>query len=290
MIFNRGSPHDFDRMANITGDMSWKYANMLQYFRRVEDYHGDFPSDVHHGVGGPITVSNPRYAPGLSTWLEAGKQLGFPVADPNGPQRISFAPFEYSKRFGRRVSCYEGYLRPIMHSRKNLKVVTGVVVSRVTFEGKRATGVTYKVNGTGSEFFVRARKEVIVSSGVIESPAILMRSGVGPKEILRKAGIPAVKYLPVGENLHDHVCVILPILVNKRHPVFNFWRDLTPENWRIFNETGEGKKFCKTFAICINFSKANYFFLNSSSTKVHIRPTVGFTGRPSLPHLITMHK
>lgn len=108
MIYNRGSPHNFDRWANIAGDASWNYSNMLQYFRRIEDYRGDFPSDAHHGVGGPNTISNPKYAPGLSTWLQAGKQLGFPVADPNAPQRISFAPFEFSKRLGKRVSCYEG--------------------------------------------------------------------------------------------------------------------------------------------------------------------------------------
>lgn len=241
MVFNRGSPHDYDQWANITNDPSWKYSNMLKYFRRAEDYRGDFPSDVHHGVGGPITVSNPKYAPGLSVWLEAGRELGFPTADPNGPQRISFAPSEFAKKKGRRVSSYEGYLKPVIDSRRNLRVITGVVVNRVIFNRKVALGVTFKYNGKGPEVFVRARREVILSSGAIETPAILMRSGVGPRETLKKAGIPPVKYLPVGENLHDHVCVVLPILVNKRHPVFNIWRDLSPENFKTFNDTGEGK-------------------------------------------------
>lgn len=89
MWFNRGHPRDWDNWAQVSGDPSWKYENMLKYFRRVETYEGDFPSNVHHGYDGPITVSRPRYAPGLEHWLAAGKELGYPVADPNGPQQRS---------------------------------------------------------------------------------------------------------------------------------------------------------------------------------------------------------
>lgn len=88
MVFNRGSPYDYDNWGNITGDPSWNYDNMLKYFKRLEDYQGNFPSN-QHGLGGPITISNPKYQPGLSIWLEAGRYLGYPTADPNGPQRIS---------------------------------------------------------------------------------------------------------------------------------------------------------------------------------------------------------
>lgn len=88
MTFNRGSRHDYDNWANITGDGTWGYDHMMKYFRRIEDYQGDFPSD-QHGYGGPITITRPRYAPGLDTWLQAGTQLGYQILDPNGPQEIS---------------------------------------------------------------------------------------------------------------------------------------------------------------------------------------------------------
>lgn len=88
MWFNRGHPRDWDNWAKITGDDTWKYENMLPYFKQVENYQGDFPSD-QHGFNGPVTVSRPRYAPGLDYFLAAGRELGYPIADPNGPQRRS---------------------------------------------------------------------------------------------------------------------------------------------------------------------------------------------------------
>lgn len=87
MVFNRGSPEDYNNWARITGDDSWKYSNLLRIFKKIENYAGDFPSD-QHGVGGPITVSSPKFAPGLQESLEAGKFLGYPVGDPNGPQKV----------------------------------------------------------------------------------------------------------------------------------------------------------------------------------------------------------
>lgn len=242
MIFNRGSAHDYDNWANITGDPSWRYENMLRHFRNVEDYQGDFPSSTQHGRGGPITISRPRYAPLLSEWMAAGKQLGYPYADPNGPQVAdSFTPLEFAKGFGRRVSSYIGYLRPVLNSRRNIKVITGAVVTRVTLDGDRATGVVYKMHGRGKEIHVQARREVIVSAGVVESPAILMRSGIGPRDVLHRNRIPPVKYLPVGENLHDHPALPMQVVINEQKaPIFDPVRDLTPENFRIYNTTGDG--------------------------------------------------
>lgn len=151
-----------------------------------------------------------------------------------------FTPLEVSKRFGRRVSSYAGYLKPVMGSRRNLKVITRAVVTHVIIEGDRATGVSYKLNGAGPALQAQATKEVIVCAGVMESPAILLRSGIGPINVLRSARIPVVKQLPVGRNLHDHTGVALQIIISKKHPVYDAERDLTPANWRIYNETGEG--------------------------------------------------
>ncbi len=87
MLFNRGSPHDYDNWANLTNDQSWNYGNLLKYFKRIEDYHGNFSSDEQHGKGGHIPISTAKYAPGLKALMEAGEFFGYPSwKDPNGPQ------------------------------------------------------------------------------------------------------------------------------------------------------------------------------------------------------------
>lgn len=87
MIYNRGSPHDYNNWANITNDPSWNYDNLLKYFKKMENYQGGFPSEEQHGTGGPLTVSTSKYAPGAEAWFEAGEWLGYPSnVDPNGPQ------------------------------------------------------------------------------------------------------------------------------------------------------------------------------------------------------------
>lgn len=129
-----------------------------------------------------------------------------------------------------------------MDTSKYLTVITEAVVKRVNVEDDWAFGVVYKLNGTGEEIYVRANHEVIVSAGVIESPAILMRSGIGPKNVLCKTKIPTVKNLPVGNNLQDHTAIALQIIMNNTYQAFDAARDLTTENWKIYNDTGDGKK------------------------------------------------
>ncbi|CAL8117898.1 unnamed protein product [Orchesella dallaii] len=241
MYFNRGSPHDFENWANITEDESWKYSNLIPYWKKVENYMGSYPSD-QHGYGGPITISRPHYAPGLERWLEAGQSLGYPVIDPNGPQGLSFTPGEFSRRFGRRVSSYTGYIKPYLLSRHNLRVITNAQASQIIFEGKKAVGVKYSISQPSETqtFVARAVKEVVVSAGVIESPALLMRSGIGPKNVLNAAKIPLLKDLPVGENFHDHVNVQLTIIIGNRSEVLIPERDLNPETFALYNRTGYG--------------------------------------------------
>lgn len=131
MVFNRGSPFDFDSWARLTGDRSWEYSELLKYFKKSEDYLGEFPSRSQHGFGGLISVSSQNYAPGREFWFEAWKELGFRFGDPNGPQRVGVSPVEFSRRFGRRVGAYEGYLEQIMNSRGNLRVVTDALVTQI---------------------------------------------------------------------------------------------------------------------------------------------------------------
>lgn len=92
MYYNRGNPRDWDNWALVTGDDSWKYANMLKYFKRAETYDGEFHSD-QHGYDGPVTVSAPKYSPGLEYWFAAGRELGFTIGDPNGPQKMGIFKF-----------------------------------------------------------------------------------------------------------------------------------------------------------------------------------------------------
>lgn len=92
MALNRGSPYDYDNWARISGDQSWNYASMMKYFKKVENYTAEFPSE-QHGYSGPVVVSRPRFSPGLNFWLDAGTYLGYPVAGPSGPQRISISFF-----------------------------------------------------------------------------------------------------------------------------------------------------------------------------------------------------
>lgn len=150
---------------------------------------------------------------------------------------------EYAKRFGRRVSSYNAYLKPVLTSRINLKVITHVRVQRILFEGSRAVGVLYSnanQTTTSSTSRALALKEVIISAGVIDSPALLMRSGIGPKDVLHAAKIPVVKYLPVGLNLHDRVTTKLDFIITNTSAAFVPERDLTLENFQLFNQIGDG--------------------------------------------------
>lgn len=158
MFYNRGHPKDFNNWADISNDPSWNYANLLEHFKNLETYNGEWPSGMapkyhllkkhsfnynliiidQHGNNGPLSITNQSYAPGLDVWLKAGETLGYEIADPNGPQKISFTPIEYNKLRGRRVSSYTGFIKPYQNTRANLKVVTGAyatqVVSAITLE------------------------------------------------------------------------------------------------------------------------------------------------------------
>ncbi|CAL8124704.1 unnamed protein product [Orchesella dallaii] len=244
MVVNRGSPHDFDNWARLTGDLSWSYSNLLQYFKKWENYAGEFPSD-QHGYGGPITVSRQDYAPGKDTWLNAGRELGYQVADANGPQIISFAPLEYTRRFGRRMNSFEGYIQPIMGRRRNLKIITNVSATRLIFDGNKAVAVEYiEGNGTTTEnttpMLAFSRKEIISSAGAYGSPSLLLRSGIGPIDTLQQAGIPQRYNLPVGIGLQNHPIVPLQIIINDTSVTTNYSLELTPQNLQRFYQFGEG--------------------------------------------------
>jgi choline dehydrogenase len=203
LVYVRGNPQDFDRWE-AEGATGWDYASVLPYFRRAETRASG--ADEYRGDSGPLqtrygTLSNPLYA----AWLEAGRQAGYPYnADVNGREQEGFGRLDMTVGpDGRRSSAANAYLRPAMR-RPNLAVRPHAFATRILFEGRRAVGVEYRRGGATRA--ARARREVIVSAGSINSPQLLKLSGVGPAAELREHGIPVVHDLPgVGENLQDHI-------------------------------------------------------------------------------------
>ncbi len=202
LVHVRGNPLDFDRWEE-EGAAGWGYACVLPYFRRAERWREG--ADPYRGVDGPLaTMRGPRRNPLYDAFIEAGRQAGYPVsADLNGEQQEGFGRFDMTVKDGVRWSTANAYLRPAM-KRPNLRVVTHALATRVEFEGRRAVGVRYQRGGTDG--LARARREVILSGGPINSPQLLKLSGVGPEAELRALGVPVVAALAgVGENLQDHL-------------------------------------------------------------------------------------
>ena len=202
MVYARGNPSDYDEWET-SGAKGWSYEDILPYYRRSED-NSDFCNDAH-GIGGPVGISfNNHVHPLTRKWLQACQQAGFAFnQDFNSGQPSGCGYYQVAARKGRRVSSTSANLRPAMH-RPNLKVITGARVSRILIEQGRAVGVEY---GQGSELLkLRADREVILSAGAINSPKLLMLSGVGEADALSALGIKVYADVPgVGKNLQDHL-------------------------------------------------------------------------------------
>jgi len=202
MAFVRGHRTDFDRWA-AQGAPGWSYQDVLPYFRRLESWQGG--ADAYRGDSGPLTVSAPLFPdPLLDAFLAAGQSLGLPrTADFNGAQQEGFSRGQSTIRNGRRCSTAVAYLRPAL-ARPNLTVMTHTRVRQIMFDGNRASGVIARRGGAA--FDIRAGTEVILSGGAINSPHLLMLSGIGPPDMLRRHGIPCRTAAPgVGANLQDHI-------------------------------------------------------------------------------------
>jgi len=202
MVYIRGHARDYDHWAQL-GLKGWSYAEILPYFRRAESR--DLGADEYHGADGPLHVSRGHSPqPLFKAWVEAGRQAGYPMTnDLNGYQQEGLGPMDMTTWRGRRWSAAKAYLRPAMR-RGNVELVTRALTHRLVFEGRKAVGVEYSVAGRLHK--ARARREVIVSGGSINSPQLLMLSGVGPADDLRKLDIPVIQDLPgVGQNLQDHI-------------------------------------------------------------------------------------
>jgi choline dehydrogenase len=203
MAYVRGHALDYEGWAEDFGLPGWRYRGVLPYFKRAEDF--DQGGNDYHGAGGPLHVTtgamdNPLYG----AFVEAGVAAGYPyTADMNGFQQEGFGPMFMTTRDGRRWSTANAYLRPVL-SRPNLTLRVRAFSRRLLFDGGRAAGVAFEHDGRACE--ARAEREVLVCAGAINSPQLLMLSGVGPADHLREHGIDVRQDLAgVGRNLQDHL-------------------------------------------------------------------------------------
>jgi choline dehydrogenase-like flavoprotein len=202
MVYIRGHRADYDAWAAL-GNPGWSYADVLPYFKRSE--HNAELDGEYHGKGGPLHVGGLRSDnPVREMFLQGAREAQFRIRDDfNGAEQEGLGVYQVTQKNGERWSAARGYIHPHMGSRPNLRVETGARTTRILFEGKRAIGVEY-LQGKKKKT-LRARREVILSAGAFQSPQLLMLSGVGHAETLRKHGIASTHHLPgVGENLQDH--------------------------------------------------------------------------------------
>jgi choline dehydrogenase len=206
MIWARGHKNDWDYFASEAVDSAWNYEAVLNIYRRIEDWHGA-PDPRYRGKGGPVFVQPaPDPNPIAPAMVESASSIGIPSFESNNGRMMEAdggaSILDLRVRHGKRQSVFRSYTFPYM-DRPNLTVLTHALVTRITFEGKRATGVECLYNG--KTYRIRAGHEVVLSLGAIHTPKVLMQSGIGDQAELQRMGISVVQHLPgVGQNFQDH--------------------------------------------------------------------------------------
>ena len=205
MIYIRGQQADYDHWAAL-GNPGWGWDDVLPYFKKAE--HNERGANALHGTDGPLNVMDLRSPNRFGKlFIEAGVQAGYPVnPDFNGPQQEGVGPYQVTHKNGERCSTAKAYLTPNMH-RPNLQLFTGAHTTRILLERKRAVGVEFVHDGHLKQ--LKCQREVLLCAGALQSPQILMLSGVGDHQHLVENGIATQHHLPgVGQHLHDHPDVV----------------------------------------------------------------------------------
>ncbi len=250
MIYIRGNRLDYDTWRDAYGAEGWGFENVLPYFIKAET--NTRLGAPYHGQDGPLHVEDRRYThPLTEAWVESAVAAGFkPNDDFNGAEQEGAGLYQVTCKKGRRWSTAKGYLEPAM-DRPNLTVRTGALAERVVFESGRAVGVTYRCGGETHTAYAEA--EVILSGGAINSPQLLMLSGIGPASHLREFDIEVVNDLAgVGQNLHDHPAA--PIVFHTRdisdladyNNLVNFARAKATGTGPLVSNIGEGGGFWRS--------------------------------------------
>ncbi|MDC0738601.1 choline dehydrogenase [Cognatishimia sp. SS12] len=243
MVYVRGHARDFDHWAE-SGAAGWGYADVLPYFKRMEHWHGGAEGELSdwRGDSGPLHVTRgPRDNPLHAAFVQAGAEAGYPVTkDYNGHQQEGFGAMEMTVWKGRRWSAANAYLKPAL-KRDNCTLLRGFV-ERVVIENGRATGV--EITSGGRKQIVEARREVILAAGSINSPKLLMLSGIGPAAHLAEHGIaPIVDRAGVGQNLQDHLELYLQMAASQPVTLYKYWslfgKALVGAQW-LFAKSGLG--------------------------------------------------
>ena len=240
MVFVRGHARDFDHWAD-QGARGWSYADVLPYFKRMETWHGGAPSP-YRGTHGPLHVTRgPRRNPLFNAFIEAGQQAGYAMTDDyNGARQEGFGPMEATIHNGTRWSAANAYLRPALKTGR-VQLVRALA-RRVVIEQGRAVGV--EVERGGSIELIRAGAEVILAASSLNSPKLLMLSGIGPAAELRAHGIEVVADRPgVGANLQDHLEIYLQYAARQPITLYKYWnlfgKALIGAQW-LFTRKGLG--------------------------------------------------
>ncbi|CUA94361.1 choline dehydrogenase [Pannonibacter indicus] len=249
MVYVRGHARDFDTWEAM-GASGWGYRHVLPYFQRMENAKAG--EDGWRGRNGPLHVQRgPKHNPLFNAFIEAGRQAGYETtADYNGEKQEGFGDMEMTVYKGQRWSAANAYLKPAL-KRGNVELITGALVRRVIVENGRATGVEYQ-RGSGAPQVAHARREVIISASSINSPKLLMHSGIGPAQHLKDHGIEVVADRPgVGANLQDHLELYLQQACTQPITLYKHWnlisKALIGAQWLL---TGKGLGASNQFEAC----------------------------------------
>ena len=270
MVYVRGHARDFDTWRDM-GAQGWGYADVLPYFKSMENWHGgsDSGDGAWRGNDGPLHITRgPRSNPLFNAFIEAGRQAGYPVTpDYNGQAQEGFGAMEATIYKGRRWSAANAYLRPAMKA-GNVTVVRALA-SRVVFEGNRAVGV--EVRRGGATEVIRAGVEVVLAASSINTPKLLMLSGIGPGTHLAEHGIAVrADRVGVGANLQDHLEVYMQYAAKLPITLYKYWnifgKGLIGAQWLL---TGKGLGASNQFEACafirsragIEYPDIQYHFL-----------------------------
>ena len=243
MVYVRGHAGDYDHWAESGAD-GWAYADVLPYFKRMENWHesGQGGDAEWRGSGGPLHISRgPRNNPLHGAFVEAGRQAGYPVTDDyNGQQQEGFGPMDMTVYKGQRWSAANAYLKPALQ-RENCDIVRGLA-RRVVMENGRAVGV--EIERGGQVQMIRANAEVILAASSLNSPKLLMLSGVGPGAHLAEHGIEVIAdRAGVGQNLQDHLEVYMQMACKQPITLYKYWnlisKGLIGAQW-LFTKAGLG--------------------------------------------------
>ena len=286
MIYIRGHRDDYDRWHEL-GNVGWAFSDVLPYFKKAE--HQERGASEYHGTDGPLNVSDLRSINPLSrAFVEAGQDLGFTInADFNGAEQEGFGFYQVTQKGGKRCSTAAAYLKPILR-RTNLTVRTHAQATRLVIEDKTTIGVEYRHDGRLEKQL--ATREIILSGGTINSPQLLMLSGIGPGALLHEAGISTIVDLPgVGENLQDHLFVSVAYACTQPVTLANAEAKKNIANYLLFKKgpltsnVAEAGAFIRTDASLaapdLQFHFGPVYYLNHGFTRPEGH---GFTIGPTL--------